>query len=80
MRFAIFVLSLFCVVILFFATMSYSKHRKNVIDRFVNLTKLPSIALSTTYLENRVIYYEDFSNILYPKMKYNFRMDFVYSK
>ncbi len=58
----------------------YSKERELKIQKLTSLTKLPGLALSTGYLENRVIYYEDYSNQLYPKMKNYLKMDYVYAK
>jgi len=44
------------------------------------LTKLPGVSLSTSYIENRVIYHDDFSNRFYLDMPdYNY-MNFTYVK
>lgn len=59
-------------------TTSYSKERAIEIKNLTKLTKLPGIALSTSYLQNRVIYYEDYSNKLYPQMQKYHKMDYVY--
>ena len=59
---------------------SYSKSRENSIKNFTSITKLPGLALSNSYLENRLFYYDDFSNILYPQMKYHDKNGFVYAK
>jgi len=58
----------------------YSQTRQTQIESFTTLTKLPGLALSTGYLEKRVIYYEDHSNSLYPKMRNYLKMDYVYAK
>jgi len=50
------------------------------IKDLTSLTKLPGISISTSYLEKRVIYYDDYSNKLYPNMKNYSQMDFVYAK
>ena len=44
------------------------------------LTHLPAMALSTPYLEKRILYYDDFSNRLFPQMQEYSSMDFVYAK
>jgi len=59
---------------------SYSPQRKSQIQTLTKLTKLPGIALSTGYLENRIIYYKDHSNKLYPKMRNYSKMDYVYAQ
>ena len=59
---------------------SYSTQRESQIKVLTKLTKLPGIALSTGYLESRVIYYKDYSNQLYPQMKNSSKMDYVYAK
>jgi hypothetical protein len=50
------------------------------IKNLTSITKLPGIAISTPYLEKRIIYYKDYSNKLYPNMKNYSKMDFVYAK
>ena len=61
-------------------TSEYSQSRELQIQNLTQLTKLPGIALSTPYLENRVIYYKDYSHRQYPKMKNYSKMDYVYAK
>ena len=68
------------LLIFIVSTSNYSKERKNSIENLTRITNLPGLALSTSYLEKRVIYYEDYSNTLYPKMKNYSQMDFVYDK
>ena len=77
----------FTLIVLFLATFilllsasSYSKPRETQIHQLTTLTKLPGIALSTPYLENRVLYYRDHSSRLYPKMKNYSKMDYVYAR
>ncbi len=50
------------------------------IKTLTKLTRLPGLAISTSYLEKRVLYYDDYSNKLYPSMKNYSQMDFVYVK
>lgn len=59
---------------------NYSKEREVQIEAVTSLTKLPGLALSTAYLEHRVIYYRDDSNRLYPQMKNDSKMNYVYAK
>lgn len=66
--------------ILMLSTSTYSHKRELKIQELTNLTKLPGIALSTNYLEHRVIYYEDYANKLYPKMSNYKKMDYVYAQ
>ena len=66
--------------ILLISASSYSKPRETQIRQLTTLTKLPGIALSTPYLENRVLYYRDHSSRLYPKMKNYSKMDYVYAR
>jgi hypothetical protein len=54
--------------------------KNNSVRELTYLTKLPGIALSTTYLQKRVIYYDDYSNKLYPQMKNYSKVNFVYVK
>jgi len=68
------------ILVFILSLSSYSKERQNSIENLTKITHLPGITLSTSYLENRVIYYEDNSNTLYPKMKNYSQMDFVYAK
>lgn len=62
------------------ASSEYSLTRETQLENLTELTKLPGIALSTPYLENRLIYYEDYSNRLYPQMKNYSKMNYVYAK
>lgn len=50
------------------------------IEAFSKLTQLPGVALSTPYLESRIIYYSDFSNRIFPQIAEHRTMDFVYAK
>ncbi len=59
---------------------SYSKTRETQISNLTKLTRLPGVALSTSYLQNRVLYYQDHSSRLYPEMKNYSKMDYVYAK
>ena len=59
---------------------NYSQQRELQIKTLTKLTGLPGIALSTGHLENRLIYYKDYSNRLYPQMKNHSKMDYVYAK
>jgi hypothetical protein len=70
-------ISLFIFLLL---STDYSRDREKQITNVSMLSKLPGIALSTSYLEKRVIYYDDYSNSLYPKMKNYSQVDFVYAK
>lgn len=71
---------LLSVLLLLLFNSSYSKRREDSINQLTSITKLPGMALSTTYLENRVLYYDDYSNRLYPQMKNNSKTSFVYAK
>lgn len=53
---------------------------RKYIQNLTSLTKLPGLALSTPYLEKRILYYGDDSNKLYVGMKNKSQMDFVYAK
>ncbi len=70
----------FAIFFILVYTSQYSPSRELEIQTLTKLTKLPGIALSTGYLENRVIYYKDYSNQLYPQMKNSSKMDYVYAK
>ena len=72
-----FILSCFTLLIY---SAEYSADRALSINSFTKLTTLPHLALSTSYIQQRVIYYDDYSNILYPEMKRNTKVDFVYAK
>jgi len=61
-------------------TKANDNQTKVYIQNITKLTKLPGIALSTSYLQNRIIYYDDYSNKLYPQMKNYSQTDFVYAK
>jgi len=71
-------LSVLFVAILFF--LQISKTTNQSIERLTSLTKLPGIALSRGYLQNRVLYYQDYSYKLYPQMKDYSKSGFVYAK
>jgi len=66
--------------ILLISTMKSSSYRDEKIQNFVQITKFPHLTLSTSYLQSRVIYYNDFSNILYPEMKKQNKMDYIYAQ
>ena len=68
-----------CFTLLIYSA-EYSLQRALTIDAFTKLTTLPHLALSTSYMQTRVIYYDDYSNILYPEMKHSSKVDFVYAK
>ena len=53
---------------------------ENSIKDISTLTKLPSISLSTPFIENRVKEYDDYSNDLYLGMKKDTYAGFVYAK
>ena len=72
-----FILSCFTLLIY---SAEYSAERALSIHSLIKLTTLPHLALSTSYMQSRVIYYSDYSNILYPNMKRNSKIEFVYAK
>ncbi len=45
-----------------------------------NLVKLPNISLSTTFVESRILEYQDYSNDFYLGMKKDSFAGFVYAK
>ncbi len=53
---------------------------KQQVEALCELTQLPGVALSTSYLEHRLIYYDDYSNYIYLDMVPYTYMDFVYAK
>ncbi len=71
------------ISLFFFLTLhkstSETRHKQQV-QALCELTQLPGIALSTSYLEHRVIYYDDYSNYIYLDMMPYRYMDFVYAK
>ena len=71
---------LLSVLVLLLFSSSYSKKREDSINQLTSITKLPGVALSNTYLESRVLYYDDYSNRLYPQMKNSSKTSFVYAK
>ncbi len=68
-----------CFIFLIYSA-EYSADRALAINAFTKLITLPHIALSTSYMQQRVIYYDDYSNMLYPEMKKENKVDFVYAK
>jgi hypothetical protein len=50
------------------------------IAAITSVTQLPGLALSTPFLQNRVIYYDDFSNRLFPELTQQTDVEFVYEK
>lgn len=79
----LFISALMISVTLFFTLLyhsDYSAQRESQIQTLTRLTKLPGLALSTGYLESRIIYYSDDSNQLYPEMKNYSKMDYIYAK
>jgi len=72
------------MIIIFFSLFCFYKQtniQKEVAMRsYSKITKFPSLSFSTTYLEDRNILYENQSNILYPRMKNYYYMDYVYVK
>lgn len=73
----IFSLSSFFVLI---SSANYSLEREKQIQIFTQVTKLPHIALSTSSFQKRVLYYDDYSNKLYPQMKQDNKMDYIYAQ
>ena len=65
-----------CFTLLIYSA-EYSPQRALTINTFTKLTTFPHLALSTSYMQTRVIYYDDYSNILYPEMKHSSKVDFV---
>ena len=53
---------------------------ENNIKDISALSKLPSISLSTPFIENRVKEYDDYSNDFYLGMKKDTYVGFVYAK
>jgi len=62
------------------ATVFHLKSNERAIKTISKITRVPGFALSTSYLENRIIYYKDSSNRLYPQMKHYKQMDYVYAQ
>ncbi|MEA3228107.1 MAG: hypothetical protein U9P38_03440 [Campylobacterota bacterium] len=58
----------------------YSADRTASIQSFTKISKLPHIALSTSYLQQRIVYYNDYSNIFYPQMREENKLDYVYTQ
>ncbi len=54
--------------------------RKRAIVSASNLGKLPSISLSTTFVESRILEYDDYTNNFYPGMQKDSFSGFVYAK
>lgn len=76
---AFFSLSVVVLFLIFKDNTLEVKHIKQI-EEITMLTQLPGISLSTSFLENRVLYYEDHSNHFYLNMRpYRFT-DFIYVK
>jgi len=74
---SILVLSFFFIILK--PNLNEDTRTKNI-QNISKLTKLPGLALSFPYLENNILYYEDFSNNIFlniPPYQYS---DFVYEK
>ncbi|WP_455757829.1 hypothetical protein [Sulfurimonas sp.] len=72
------ILVVFLYIVMFNSTPS--KEHVNTITHATNLVKLPGISLSSTYIENRILEYGDFSNDFYLGMRKNNYTGFVYAK
>jgi len=57
-----------------------SAYREKGIKSFTQLTQLPHLALSTSYLQHRILYYNDISNVLYPQMREQHKLDLIYAQ
>jgi len=79
MRFSFIALSILVSLFVLILMTPHAKENKNI-KVLTKLTKLPGLAISTSYLEKRVLYYDDYSNKIYPDMKNYSQMDFVYAK
>lgn len=75
-----FVFLIFLCIAFGYVVSALNGTQNSEIQRLSNITKLPGIALSTTYLENRILYYDDDSNQLYPTQKKYTYTGFVYAK
>ncbi len=80
-KFKISIFFIFLTFIYIVGTLSASNDSKtNKIKEATMLTKLPGVSLSTSFIENRIIYYDDCENRFYLNMQsYNY-MDFIYAK
>jgi len=72
------ILFVFLYIIIFKSTPSIE--HENTVSYTSDLVKLPGIALSNTYIENRILEYSDFSNDFYLGMKNNNYTGFTYAK
>ncbi len=79
-----FSIALVVLVSLFFFLVLHKNSSEAVhteqVQALCELTQLPGIALSTSYLEHRIFYYGDYSNYIYLGMTPYRYMDFVYAK
>lgn len=76
---SIFGITAIFIYILVFNNISNSNHDEEVILAS-KLVKLPGIAISTTYVENRILGHDDYSNDFYLGMKRDSYTSFVYVK
>ena len=67
------------VLLLFFSLLSHTEPKsEKTLYTFAKITKIPSLGYSTSFLEQRVVLYNDAENRLYPQMCHFKKMDFVY--
>ncbi len=59
---------------------AYTNTDSNNIKEAAMFTKLPGISLSTSFIENRILYYDDCSNRFYLTLQPHNYMDFIYAK
>ena len=57
-----------------------SGEQETKLKQLQELTTLPSLTNSTTFLEHRVAIYKDFSNRIYPSQKEHTYREFVYAE
>ncbi|MEA2091205.1 MAG: hypothetical protein U9O83_02435 [Campylobacterota bacterium] len=75
----VFSISVFFSYILVFKSIPLVEY-ENSISEVSTLSYLPSISLSTAYIENRVKEYDDYSNDFYLGLKKETYRGFVYAK
>ena len=68
------------IFIFLISSATTSAYREEKIQSFTRLTKLPHLVLSTSYLQKRIFYYDDYSNRLYPSMQKQNKLGFVYAQ
>jgi len=57
----------------------HAHNNSKAINTLTKVMQIPGFASSSSYLESRVGFYKDETNRLYPQMKHNKQMDYVYA-